>query len=950
MKTLKSFFSLFLSLFLFFQNSSAQSIGHYPARNAGFWSLGINAGTAYQRGIDVSQKFNGSGFGLTLGKNLYYRPNAFFSFDVRGRALYAQSFGQDGYRNFEVKNNLALNGVGRSFDDVKLDYSKPKSIGYYFANYNTVNGSLDLEGVLTFNRLRERTGVVFSLFGGIGLDYYTVKINQRNGNDSYANLYKGVDSTNGATAKIQLKNFMDNSYETVADGNKKDGTLTWMPTVGAELGYQFFPRFHASVFHKINFTRNDVFDGQQWYNNQASYENDWQHYTGLKLEWEFSKLKPKGNPPETEVLVPNRNPYITNDPNLQVVANIRNVNNAIDVNYRLNGAETKFDFSNPRSICEVQLRPGRNEIEISANNSFGSDKEIIVVVYETKRNDVPPSQPPVVVTPAPSQVPPVKPEPTLPAPLVTIINPSYSPFNVEDENFTVNATILNVKNQRDVRFYLNGRDRSFNFNPNGATFSSNIVLQEGRNELSIEASNPSGKNEATRIINYTRPKPKTFPPTVRITSPRNDREVYENNYASISATTTNVNSKNDIEVKIDGYVANFSFDAYRNEVKADMTLNEGENCVVISVNNRDGNDRDEVVLVYKKRIVTPPPPPPSVPTVQKPSITINSPSNGQQFSSETTTLNARILNISNKNDIRVYVNNQLQNNFVFNNLNKNLSADVRLREGTNTLSIRADNSAGYDAVSVTVYYTVPRPKVNPPSVMILSPKNNSNTENGLTDVRASAQNISNKNQITITVNGKRLPDFSLYGENIEFGTRLLEGNNAITIIAENEAGKDQATINVVYKKTVIVPPTGTKTGRVPRTETPKTDEPTTGSTTGRVPRTETPASDNGATTGRTGRVPKAETAPTVTITSVSRNVGDPMTPATGASTVLATIKNVTDKNQVTFTLNGSEMPFDFDVKSGNFSADIELKKGENIIVVKAQTPAGTASDTQKTVY
>jgi hypothetical protein len=948
MKTLKTFFILFLSLFLFQQNNFAQNISHYPARDAGFWNLGINAGAAYQRGIDVSQKFNGSGFGLTLGKNLYYRPNAIFSFDARGRALYAQSFGQDGLRSFDVKNNLALNGTGRSFDEIKLDYSKPKSIGYYFSNYKTVNGSLDLEGVLTFNRLRERTGVVFSLFGGIGLDYYVAKINQRNGNDSYATLYKGVDTTNASTAKIQLKNFMDNTYETIADGNKKDGTLTWMPTLGAELGYQFAPRFHASIFHKINFTRSDVFDGQQWYNNQATYENDWQHYTGLKLEWEFSKLKSKGNPPEIEVVVPNHNPYISNEPNVQVVANIRNVNNAIDVHYKLNGADTRFDFSNPRSICEVQLRPGRNEVEIAANNPFGSDKEIIVIIYETKRNDVPaPSQPPVVVTPTPTpSQSPVVVEPTVPAPIVTITNPSYSPFNVEDENFTVLATILNVKNQRDVRFYLNGRDRSFNFNPNAGTFSSNIILQEGRNEINVQASNISGKNEATKIINFTRPKPKTYPPTVRIISPSNDRVTYENSYASISATTTNIDDKNNIEVRIDGYAANFSFDAYRNEIKADFTLNEGENRIEISVNNRDGNDRDQVIMIYKKKVVLPPSP--SVPTVQKPSITINSPNNGQKFSNETATLEARVLNISNKNDIKVYVNNQLQNDFTFNSLNKNLSAGVRLREGANTLSIRADNSAGYDAASVTVYYVAPRPKVNPPSVLILTPKNNSNSEKDITEVRATVQNISTKNQVTITINGKRLPDFSLYGESIEFGTRLLEGNNAITIVAENESGKDQATVNVTYRKTVVVPPTDTRTPRTPRTEIPKNDEPTTsGGRTGRIPRTEPPPTES--TTGRTGRVPTV-LAPTVTITSVSRNVGDPMTPATGASTVLATVKNVTDKNQVTLTLNGNVMPFDFDVKSGNFSADIELIKGENTIVIKAQTPAGTASDTQKTVY
>lgn len=510
---------------------------------------------------------------------------------------------------------------------------------------------------------------------------------------------------------------------------------------------------------------------------------------------------------------------------------------------------------------------------------------------------------------------------------------------------------------------MNGRERSFNFNPNVGTFSSNIILQEGRNEINIQVINPSGKNEATQIINFIRPKPKTYPPTVKIISPSNDRVTYENPYSTIKATTNNVNDKNDIEVRIDGYAANFNFDAYRNEINADFTLNEGENRVEIIVQNRDGSNRDQVTMIYKKKVVLPPP---TVPTVQKPSITINTPSNGQRFSSETSTLEARILNIANKNDIKVYVNNQLQNDFTFNTLNKNLNANIRLREGANALSIRADNSAGYDIANVTVYYNAPKPVVNPPRVLILTPKNNSSSENNITDVRATVQNISTKNQITISINGKRLPDFSLYGENIEFGTRLLEGNNNITIIAENEGGKDQATVNVTYRRTVVVPPTDTRVPRTPKTEVPKTDEPTTttgrtpkidtpkdntttnGGRTGRIPRTDTPPTES--TTGRTGRVPVV-LAPTVTITSVSRSVSDPMMPSTGtSSTVLAIIKNVSDKNQVTFTLNGNEKPFDFDAKSGNFSADIELEKGENTIVVKVQTSAGTASDTKKTVF
>ena len=53
-------------------------------KKPGYWTLGLNGGFAYQQS-DVPTRFDGFGLGLTLGKNLYYAPNAPFSFSARGR-------------------------------------------------------------------------------------------------------------------------------------------------------------------------------------------------------------------------------------------------------------------------------------------------------------------------------------------------------------------------------------------------------------------------------------------------------------------------------------------------------------------------------------------------------------------------------------------------------------------------------------------------------------------------------------------------------------------------------------------------------------------------------------------------------------------------------------------------------------------------------------------------
>lgn len=984
MKALKITTILFC-LFFVQAFSFAQSLTHYRERDAGFWNIGINIGTAYQRSLDVSTQYNGFGAGLTLGKNLYYRPGAFFSFDARGSALYAQSYGLDGNRSYGVKNNLALNGVGRSFDTDKLNYTKPSSLGYYFANYKTQNGSLDLEGVLRFNRLRERTGIVLSLFGGVGLNLYQTRINQKGADGlSYATQYKTVDSSDFSTAHIQLKNILDDSYETIADGNKKGGTFTWMPTAGVELGYQFGPRFHASLFHKINFTRTSAFDGQQWDNNNTTTGyNEWQHYTGLKLEWELGSDKQGGRPPRIEVLAPDRNPYFTKNRNVRVSATIRNINNAADVAYKLNGVDIDFNFYNPRLNSDITLRPGRNEVEIVATNPYGSDKKVIVIINEevvrAQPTPTPEQQPEPLPQPTPrpqpTSTPRTQPEPLpqpqaqLQRPVVNITYPSRSPFTTNDENISINATIINVKYQSDVRFFVNGRERNFTFNPSNATFNANTNLNEGRNEISIEAINPAGKDEATTLIIFERPRPQILPPTVRITQPQYDNQVVENQGVTLRANVTNVKEKNEIEVRINGYSSNFSFDTYRNIVSSDVTLREGQNNIEVRVNNQGGNVKDQVNVVYKRKII--------VPTIEKPSVSITNPSNGERFKTPTISLEARALNTE-KNDVRVYVNNN-NVSFNFNILTKKIVTDVNLREGANTISVQASNNAGSDNASVTVYYEKEKPIVYAPTVNITSPNNGFATEKDNTQVTANVQNITSKNQVIITVNGKQVPSFNLNNAtNITFSTRLQEGANNIMIVVENESGKANDAITVTFRRptpteTTVPTPRIPKTEvpkedgggvilnprnpRTPRTETPKDDTPTTGRTP-RTPRTETPK-DDAPTTGRNPRTPRTElpqgdTKPVINITSVSQSVGSPTKPASGGCTVLAVLENVNAKNQVTFTVNGKAVAFDFDEISGefkaNFSSDFDLEKGENTIVLKVQTDTGSAEETRKVTY
>ena len=101
-----------------------------------------------------------------------------FSFDLRGRGLFTRSYGADAVRSYGLGKIEALNGGYLASLNYDVDQTAPNDSSFVYHNYRHSMGELGVEGVLTFNRLRERTGVVFALFGGIGLDFYRTRTDQ----------------------------------------------------------------------------------------------------------------------------------------------------------------------------------------------------------------------------------------------------------------------------------------------------------------------------------------------------------------------------------------------------------------------------------------------------------------------------------------------------------------------------------------------------------------------------------------------------------------------------------------------------------------------------------------------------------------------------------------------------------------------------------------------------
>ncbi|MGZ4037519.1 MAG: hypothetical protein ACXVPQ_06800, partial [Bacteroidia bacterium] len=145
MKKLHFFIFILAGTFAFSQNTS-----YYNS-----WRLGLNLGGMWQTS-DLTKNAAGFAGGFTLEKGLGENAHHFFSFAIRGRALFGNTYGYSGKRNYNLATNPALNGTYNS----SVNYTNDSLSGgqkFIYDNYKTAisEGSLELQ--ISFNRLREQT-------------------------------------------------------------------------------------------------------------------------------------------------------------------------------------------------------------------------------------------------------------------------------------------------------------------------------------------------------------------------------------------------------------------------------------------------------------------------------------------------------------------------------------------------------------------------------------------------------------------------------------------------------------------------------------------------------------------------------------------------------------------------------------------------------------------------
>ncbi|MEL6925014.1 MAG: hypothetical protein AAFO94_13275, partial [Bacteroidota bacterium] len=256
------------------------------------------------------------------------------------------------------------------------------------------------------------------------------------------------------------------------------------------------------------------------------------------------------------------------------------------------------------------------------------------------------------------------------------------------------------------------------------------------------------------------------------------------------------------------------------------------------------------------------------------------------------TIRASIRNVDRRADVRLTVNGYNTNDFEFNNLKGRLSANVDLREGRNTVVIMGRNEAGEDQDDIVINYEpyVAPPRVEPPVVTITNvsePTANAYRPNECTSVvTATILNVESRQDINFLVNGQRNTNFSFDARRkvLRSDVRLTRERNQIVVEARNAAGshRDEARANCYSRPKVEAP--------VVRISSPQ----------------------NGSTT------------------------------ATRNTAVRASIRNVERQQDIRFYLNGRPFSqFNFDRRSGQLSATVELIDGENNIRISAENEGGS---------
>jgi large repetitive protein len=948
---MKYFYTLIVSLLLT-TNLFSQKVNY---DNDSRWFWGLNAGGTWTK-TDVPYKLD-LGYGLMLGRQFNYNYGKIFSFDLRMRYLTGL---WKGY------NSDSTNVTGQAVYANYTSNGKPVVL-----NFGTRLHELSFELAVHFNKLRENTGLDPYIFGGIGYTWYRAKADLLD-SDGFEYNYDSTKIASGSYTASEIHSMTDKKFETDLNSSKSLGRF--MPSIGIGLGYQVGKGFSIGIEHKTTFTMADNFDGHV--QSKGKYANDWYHYTSLYLRFHIRRhydhttiqdsvkqpivtnpvvTEPVRTPPIVDITNPSVTGTTVNSANYVIKGRIQYVNSSSNVVFRQNGNYISNFTYNPstqdfQSI--VTLAPGQNTFELTGNNEFGSDLDQTVINY-------------VRETPTP--------------PVVSYSNPSSSPTTVQSSTFNLVGAVLNVTGKDKISMTLNGNPVAFAYNASSRGVTATLNLLTGSNIVTTTGTNQYGTDSKTTTIIY-QPQQVIQPPVVYFVNPNINPYTVNESTFSLVADVLNVTDAQHVSFKQNGTVNNnFGYNPQTNKFTSSVILNPGQNVFEVIGTNAAGSASATTIIIYNR--IAPKPP---IVTITNPSV------NPYETSSLVFNLNATVLNVTQKSQIKVTLNGTNLTNFTYDANTNGVTEALSLISGANVVSVTGTNADGTDSKQTTIIYKRVE-TVQPPVVQFTSPNVDPfSTNNSTYNVVASVLHVANQSGVNVNVNGANVTAFTYLNNAASFPVTLMEGANVITVTGTNTAGTASKSQTILFRKPVTVQPPivsfidpavnpaisynpsylvkarvrfvsaanqiilkingqpSTSFTYVPSSELMEfTTGLVNGSNVIEITATNTAGSD-AETTLINYRAPNPTLPPVVTITFPTTN---PQTVSVNSSNVTATVLNVDDQQQIQVLLNENPFTgFTYSTATKVLQMTAALNLGSNSITITATNPAGTASDATQIIF
>ncbi len=617
--------------------------------NASKSFIGFNLGGTWNT-TDVKYKL-GAGWGITLGRSFNYNYGKIVSFDVRARYLSGNWYGRDTSSSSLADYSLT-NGALSAYT----------TQGNIVHNFKSKTRRLALELALHLNGITERTGLDPYVFGGIGFTF----------NRTYGNLLKS-DSLSIYQYPGDL-NSLDDTYESVLDGyDTSKFMVNAMPSLGFGLGYNIGKFTSIGIEHKTTFTQQDIFDGLESQNPRS--KNDLYHYTSLYVQFRLNTKPSERNPPTsanpvvscpkpTIRLNPNTSNFVSTSPQFSLEASLSNVSSMSNItlfnslNYQV--PFTYNSFSNQFNSTVI-LVPGMNTFTLTATNECGVTQKVITIQY----NDC--------ISPS-----------------LSFINPSSARSIVRESNFTFSARINGIQSKEGILVYQNGALLNIiNFNPSTNILQANVTLQLGLNEFIVTLTNNCGSTPSSTSVTYEN----CTKPTITATNPKNNSTVTLV-ALNFKAKIENITSKENITAKLNGNSVSATYNSSTKMADLSLQLIPGRNTISITASTSCGSASETVIINFDD--------------CKAPIITING--RNTTLASASYIFTAIISNMNSKDGITA-TQNGTPINFTF--TNGQITSNINLQEGENTLVVNAVKSCGRDSKTLLITYKKPKPIVVP---------------------------------------------------------------------------------------------------------------------------------------------------------------------------------------------------------------------------------------------